>query len=83
MINYISSVETLFTIASFYEQLSAISSSHLIGSVKDRQRWPGYKIGKQLFTDRTREELENVIGAENVDKVPELTELFQKNRIVE
>ncbi len=82
-INYINSLETLFTIANFYEQLSAISSSQLIRSVKNQQKWSDYKIGSQFFADRTKAELKDVIGTENVDKIPGLPELFQKIELLD
>ncbi len=73
-VSFITSVEVLSRLARLYEQLSTplIKSQFLQNTSK-------YSFKKPVsYIDHVKNELEDVIGHENVNKVPELSESFNK-----
>ena len=75
-IHFLNTVDTLRTIAVFYEQLAA---SQFVITAQKQQKKLRDRIGKSMsFTEHIKEELRAAIGEENIVKVPEIPELFKK-----
>lgn len=74
-ISFIPSVEVLSQLARLYEQLT----TSLISQLQFLQNTSKYSLKKPLpYIDRVKNELEDIIGQKNINKIPELSELLHK-----